>query len=144
MDLTYTYNHRHATPRLWLSDKQCIHVYNKTFALTDKQLTTAHGTTNTINRQQSTNTHSITKNWTDKQPTIGKKNNSSFKKENVSFLSQKSPANRPQVVIKIFNKKRKENVISRIYEGVIRVEFSVYWNRRYMRSPGRKIDKNVN
>ena len=107
MDLTYTYNHRHATPRLWLSDKQCIHVYNKTFALTDKRLTTAHGTTNTINRQQSTNTHSITKKSTDKQPTIGKKTTRLLKEENVSFLSQKSPANRPQVVIKIFNKKEK-------------------------------------
>jgi len=36
MDLTYTYNYRHAIPSLRLSDKQWIHAYNKTIT-TDGQ-----------------------------------------------------------------------------------------------------------
>ena len=67
MNLIYTYNYRHAIPRLQLSDKQWIHAYNKTITTdgqtidhhsrhngynqSDKQSTNAHSITNTINRQ---------------------------------------------------------------------------------------------
>ena len=71
MDLTYTYNYRHAIPRL---------------RLTDKQLTNAHSITITTDRQ--TIDH-----WKKTTTRL-------LKEENLCFLFQKSPANRPQVVIK--------------------------------------------
>ena len=84
MNLIYTYNYRHAIPRLQLSDKQWIHAYNKTIT-TDGQTIDHHSRHNGYNQsdKQSTNAHSITN-------TINRQTIDHWKKKTIRLLKEET------------------------------------------------------